>query len=145
VEWNNKTEFYDRDLNNFRLLNVLNVLSVGVIITRVSELQRLFDDLGKGASYGASTTHWDKLIPKVDAGGCPHDILLQFRKAPMNKIFVTVSGGCAYAVEGTVPQGFALEIIDFDNIEAGDSFPSAEAHEYCMKHNLYDPPRPARR
>jgi len=71
VEWNNKTEFYDRDLNNFRLLNVLNVLSVGVIITRVSELQRLFDELGKGASYGASTTHWDKLIPKVDGGGAP--------------------------------------------------------------------------
>jgi hypothetical protein len=68
VEWNNKTEFYDRDLNNFRLLNVLNVMSVGVIITRVSELQRLFDELGKGASYGASTTHWDKLIPKVDGG-----------------------------------------------------------------------------
>lgn len=73
VEWNNKTEFYDRDLNNFRLLNVLNVLSVGVIITRVSELQKLFDELGKGA-YGASTTHWNKLIPKVDGGGagqCP--------------------------------------------------------------------------
>ena len=36
MEWNNKTEFYDRDLNNFRLLNVLNVLSVGVIVTRLS-------------------------------------------------------------------------------------------------------------
>jgi Restriction endonuclease BglII len=74
VEWNNKTEFYDRDLNNFRLLKELRVLSVGVIVTRLSELQRLFDKLGKGASYGASTTHWDKLIPKVDgggAGGCP--------------------------------------------------------------------------
>ncbi len=74
VEWNNKTEFYDRDLNNFRLLKDLRVLSVGVIITRLSELQDLFDKLGKGASYGASTTHWDKLIPKVDgggAGGCP--------------------------------------------------------------------------
>ncbi len=74
VEWNNKTEFYDRDLNNFRLLRNLRVLSVGVIITRLSELQDLFDDLGKGDSYGASTTHWDKLIPKVEggaAGGCP--------------------------------------------------------------------------
>ncbi|MGH9877549.1 MAG: BglII/BstYI family type II restriction endonuclease, partial [Nitrososphaerales archaeon] len=74
VEWNNKTEFYDRDLNNFRLLWELRVLSVGVIITRLTELQRLFDELGKGKSYGASTTHWDKLIPKVDgggAGGCP--------------------------------------------------------------------------
>jgi hypothetical protein len=74
VEWNNKTEFYDRDLNNFRLLKELRVLSVGVIITRLTELQSLFNRLGKGASYGASTTHMDKLIPKVDgggAGGCP--------------------------------------------------------------------------
>ena len=74
VEWNNKTEFYDRDLNNFRLLWELGVISVGVIITRQSELQTLFDELGKGPSYGASTTHWNKLIPKVDgggAGGCP--------------------------------------------------------------------------
>ena len=74
VEWNNKTEFYDRDLNNFRLLRDLRVLDVGVLITRLSELQSLFDELGKGKSYGASTTHWDKLIPKVDggaAGGCP--------------------------------------------------------------------------
>jgi hypothetical protein len=74
VEWNNKTEFYDRDLNNFRLLNGLNVLSVGVIITRVSELQVLFNELGIGTKYGQSTTHWNKLIPKIDGGGagqCP--------------------------------------------------------------------------
>jgi hypothetical protein len=74
VEWNNKTEFYDRDLNNFRLLRELRVLSVGVIIARVSELQAEFDRLGKGGSYGASTTHWDKLIPKIEgggSGGCP--------------------------------------------------------------------------
>ena len=74
TEWNNKTEFYDRDLNNFRLLWEMRVLSVGVIITRLSELQDVFDELGKGTSYGASTTHWNKLIPKVEsggAGGCP--------------------------------------------------------------------------
>jgi hypothetical protein len=74
VEWNNKTEFYDRDLNNFRLLRQLGVLSVGVIITRCSELQTIFDEIGRGDSFGNSTTHWDKLIPKVDgggAGGCP--------------------------------------------------------------------------
>jgi hypothetical protein len=74
VEWNNKTEFFDRDLNNFRLLHELRVLSAGVIITRVSELQTLFNGLGIGKKYGASTTHWDKLLPKVDgggAGGCP--------------------------------------------------------------------------
>ena len=66
VEWNNKTEFYDRDLNNFRLLKELRVLAVGVIVTRMSELQDLFNKLGKGPSYGPSTTHWKKLIPKVD-------------------------------------------------------------------------------
>lgn len=74
VEWNNKTEFYDRDLNNFRLLKELRVLSVGVIVTRLSELQAVFDELGKGDSYGNSTTHWNKLIPKVAGGGagcCP--------------------------------------------------------------------------
>ena len=74
VEWNNKTEFYDRDLNNFRLLWEMRVLSVGVIITRLWELQKLFDKLKKGKSYGNSTTHWNKLIPKVEAGGaggCP--------------------------------------------------------------------------
>jgi hypothetical protein len=75
VEWNNKTEFYDRDLNNFRILRNLKVLSVGVIITRLTELQKnVFNPLGKGKSYGNSTTHWDKLIPKVEgggAGGCP--------------------------------------------------------------------------
>jgi S-formylglutathione hydrolase FrmB len=63
----------------------------------------------------------------------------------MNKIFVTVSGGCAYVMEDTVPRGFTVEIIDFDNIEAGDSFPSDEAHEYCAKHDLYEPPRSVRR
>ena len=74
VEWNNKTEFYDRDLNNFRLLRDLRVLSVGVIITRISELQQEFKRLGVPQKYGASTTHWDKLIPKIEgggAGGCP--------------------------------------------------------------------------
>jgi hypothetical protein len=74
VEWNNKTEFYDRDLNNFRLLHQLRVMSVGVIITRASELQELFDNIGIGTKYGNSTTHWNKLLPKIDgggAGGCP--------------------------------------------------------------------------
>lgn len=61
-------------MNNFRLLRQLWVLSVGVIVTRVSELQDLFDELGIGKKYGPSTTHWDKLLPKIDgggAGGCP--------------------------------------------------------------------------
>jgi hypothetical protein len=72
-EWNNKDPFFDRDLNNFRTLFERGAISVGVIITRASELQDLFDKLGK-ESYGASTTHWEKLVPRMDgdaAGGCP--------------------------------------------------------------------------
>lgn len=74
LEWNNKDPFFDRDLNNFRLLFDLRVISVGIIITRCSELQGLFDQLGKGKSYGNSTTHWNKLIPRLEGGsggGCP--------------------------------------------------------------------------
>jgi hypothetical protein len=76
MEWNNKDPFYDRDLNNFRLLHQLDVVSVGVIITRSSGLQEVFDGLGADvrAKYGASTTHMAKLLPRVEgggAGGCP--------------------------------------------------------------------------
>jgi hypothetical protein len=74
TEWNNKDPFFDRDLTTFRLLFDLNVLSVGVIITRASELQEIFDKLGRGKSFGPSTTHMGKLIPKLEnraSGGCP--------------------------------------------------------------------------
>jgi len=74
LEWNNKDPFYDRDLNNFRLLFDLRAISVGIIITRCDELQDLFDQLGRGKSYGNSTTHMSKLIPKIKGGGgagCP--------------------------------------------------------------------------
>jgi len=49
VEWNNKDPFFDRDLNNFRLLFELRAIDAGVIITRCSELQRIFNKLGRGA------------------------------------------------------------------------------------------------
>lgn len=74
IEWNNKDPFFDRDLNNFRLLFELRAVSVGVIITRCDELQSIFDDLGRGDSYGASTTHMSKLLPRIEGGGgagCP--------------------------------------------------------------------------
>jgi hypothetical protein len=74
IEWNNKTEFYDRDLNNFRLLFDLGAISVGVIVTRTTELQEIFNNLGRGSSFGSSTTHLNKLLPKIEgggAGGCP--------------------------------------------------------------------------
>jgi hypothetical protein len=74
LEWNNKTEFYDRDLNNFRLLFELRVIDVGIILTRTDDLQQVLDRLGRGKSYGASTTHMSKLLPKLEGGsggGCP--------------------------------------------------------------------------
>jgi hypothetical protein len=74
IEWNNKDPFFDRDLNNFRLLFELRAISAGVIITRCDELQEIFDSLGRGASYGASTTHMSKLLPRIQGGGgagCP--------------------------------------------------------------------------
>ncbi len=33
IEWNNKDPFFDRDLNNFRLLFDLRAISAGIIIT----------------------------------------------------------------------------------------------------------------
>ena len=74
IEWNNKAPFFDRDLNNFRLLFDLRAISVGVLITRCDELQEIFRSLGRGQSYGASTTHMSKLLPRIQGGGgagCP--------------------------------------------------------------------------
>ena len=62
IEWNNKDPFFDRDLNNFRLLFDLRAISVGIIITRCDELQEIFVELGRGQSYGASTTHMGKIV-----------------------------------------------------------------------------------
>ena len=36
MEWNNKDPFFDRDLNNFRLLFDLRAIQVGIIVTRSS-------------------------------------------------------------------------------------------------------------
>lgn len=74
LEWNNKDPFYDRDLNNFRLLFDLRAISVGIIFTRCDELQEIFTRLGRGKSYGNSTTHISKLLPRIEGGGgagCP--------------------------------------------------------------------------
>jgi hypothetical protein len=48
------------------------------------------------------------------------------------KIFVTVSGGVAYVVEESVPSGYELEVIDFDNIKEGDDSRSDEAKRFCI-------------
>ena len=74
IEWNNKDPFYDRDLNNFRLLFDLRAVSVGVIVTRCDSLQNIFSNIDRGSSYGAATTHMSKLLPRIEGGGgagCP--------------------------------------------------------------------------
>jgi hypothetical protein len=81
IEWNSKDQTFVRDLNNFRLLFDLDVISAGVIVTRCDELQHVFDNLGSdaggkliGAKYRSSTTHMRKLLPRLvtgGGGGCP--------------------------------------------------------------------------
>lgn len=80
MEWNNKDPFYDRDLLNFQALHREGALAVGVIITRGPELQRYMGPVIRTSStaanlkFGQSSTHWNKLIPRVDLGGggeCP--------------------------------------------------------------------------
>ena len=59
---------------NWALNPCVRVVSVGVIVTRCDELQAIFKQLGKASSYGASTTHMSKLLPRIrggGAGGCP--------------------------------------------------------------------------
>lgn len=78
MEWNNKDPFFDRDLINFQALHHEGAISVGVIVTRGPGLQALIGPTIRskdgGLKYGQSTTHWDKLVPKVNLGGggeCP--------------------------------------------------------------------------
>jgi len=40
IEWNNKDPFFDRDLENFKRLHADGAISVGVIVTRGSSMQR---------------------------------------------------------------------------------------------------------
>ncbi len=75
LEWNSKDQTFVRDLNTFRILFDMQVLDVGIIVTRANHLQaEIFNPLGVGAKYGASTTHMGKLLPRIEAGGgggCP--------------------------------------------------------------------------
>jgi hypothetical protein len=76
VEWNNKDPFFDRDLNNFRLLFELRAISVGVIVTKSEELRGLFKGHGKDVldKSGRSTTWMGNLLPRIEGGGgggCP--------------------------------------------------------------------------
>ncbi len=74
IEWSNKDPFFDRDLNNFRLLFDLRAIGVGVIITKADELRSLMEKLDVWTKYGTSTTWMHKLLPRIEGGGgagCP--------------------------------------------------------------------------
>jgi hypothetical protein len=80
MEWNNKDPFFDRDLINFAALHREGALAVGVIVTRGPTLQKYISQVittgptSASKKYGTSTTHWDKIIPRINLGGggeCP--------------------------------------------------------------------------
>ena len=74
IEWSNKDPFFDRDLNNFRLLFDLRAISVGVIITKSDGFRSVFEKLGIFSKYGMSRTWMSKLLPRIEGGGgagCP--------------------------------------------------------------------------
>jgi hypothetical protein len=79
MEWNNKDPFFDRDLLNFQTLHQEGALGVGIIITRGPKLQELLGRTIKSSpsaafKYGQSSTHWNKLEPRIALGGggqCP--------------------------------------------------------------------------
>lgn len=76
LEWNSKDQTYDRDLFAFRTFFDYDRISVGVLVTRSNDLDPLFNEMGDKIKkkYGASTTHMNKLLPRLRAGrngGCP--------------------------------------------------------------------------
>jgi hypothetical protein len=96
IEWSNKDPFYDRDLNNFRLLFELRAVSVGVIITKSNTLIQTLRDLGIFAKYGMTTTWMSKLLPRIEGGG---------------------GGGCPILVFGITDKNYHDDITDTQLVE----------------------------
>jgi CRISPR-associated protein Csd2 len=93
LEWNSKDQTFDRDLYAFRAFADCRIVSVAVLVTRSSELNKVFDDLGQivgddgkprfkpggkpklvKEKYGASTTWMGKLLYRLNTGrhgSCP--------------------------------------------------------------------------
>jgi len=93
IEWSNKDPFFDRDLNNFRLLFELRAVSVGVIITKSNRLIQTLRALGIFSKYGMTTTWMSKLLPRIEGGG---------------------GGGCPVVVFGITPDNYVDDITDAD-------------------------------
>jgi Restriction endonuclease BglII len=67
LEWNNKDEFFDRDLINFEAIHRARGLAVGIVVTRGPRLQEELRARGL-KKFGARSTHWEKLMPRLDLG-----------------------------------------------------------------------------
>ena len=61
IEWNNKDQFFDRDLENFRRLHAEGAISAGVIITRGASLQRDIVDIIRGCADAHGVRGFDDL------------------------------------------------------------------------------------
>lgn len=85
LEWNSKDQTFDRDLYAFRSFFEFNKIDLGIIVTRSTSLHDYFRTLGVHtdshgvtrpiiSKFGASTTHFNKLLYRIDegrSGGCP--------------------------------------------------------------------------
>ncbi len=86
MEWNSKDQTFDRDLYAMRTFHECGLISAGVMVTRSSSLNPVFEkvpqldkagnEVGKSvkAKFGASTTWMGKLLYRLNAGrhgGCP--------------------------------------------------------------------------
>ena len=73
LEWNNKTEFYDRDLNNFRLLFELRVADVGITqpMPRTSGRFRRPWQRFELRLHNNSSPNFNASLDGGAGGGCP--------------------------------------------------------------------------
>lgn len=73
TEWNSKDQTYDRDLMAMRAYYEFDIIALGIIITRGTELKTLPKHYGLD-KYNASSTWMGKLTYRLDSrrsGGCP--------------------------------------------------------------------------
>ncbi len=74
TEWNSKDQTFDRDLSSYKQYHRYGIISVGIIITRATELKDLPGGKSKTNKSGASTTWMGKLTSRLDgkrSEGCP--------------------------------------------------------------------------
>lgn len=68
TEWSNKDEFFDRDLINFEALHSVRGIAVGILVCRSAPLHAEMVRRFGAQRFGTRTTHWNKLMPRLDLG-----------------------------------------------------------------------------